>query len=172
MYAGTKGYSSSGHGGGHSGYGDDYGYGGHSGYGGGHGGGSCVPSPEQWLGAVLIAGAGVAVAAAAFGALFLTLTMGKRRRRRETVRDLGRRRETVWELGECDESYIVGLWHNDDRKQTFMIRLENDDGNMMSGCVLECYYCFYSVKLDINSSGCVKVFSVATQHTERGTELN
>ena len=97
MYAGTKGYTSSGHGG-HSGYGnDDYGYGGHSGYGGGHsgGGGSCVPSPEQWLGAVLIAGAGVAVAGAAFGALFLQLTSGKRRRRR---------RETVSELGECDES--------------------------------------------------------------------
>ena len=76
MAAGTKGYS----GGGHGGYEDDYGYG-HSGY--GHSGaGVCVISPEQWLGAVLIAGAGVAVAGAAFGALFLTLTMGRRRRRR------------------------------------------------------------------------------------------
>ena len=88
MYAGTKGgYSGSGHGG----YGDDYGHYGHSGggYGGHSGGGTCVPSPEQWLGAVLIAGAGVAVAGAAFGALFLTLTQGKRRRRRETFRRLG-----------------------------------------------------------------------------------
>ena len=87
MPAGTKGYSGGGHSG-HGGYDDDYGYG-HSGYGGHSGGGTCVPSPEQWLGAVLIAGAGVAVAAAAFGALFLTLTMGKRRRRRDTFRGLG-----------------------------------------------------------------------------------
>ena len=84
MYAGTSGH------GGHGGYGDDYGHYGHSGGGYGHsGGGTCVPSPEQWLGAVLIAGAGVAVAGAAFGALFLTLTQGKRRRRRETFRRLG-----------------------------------------------------------------------------------
>ena len=53
-----------------------------------------------------------------------------------------------------------------------MIRLENDDGNMMSGCVLECYYCLFGMKLDKNSPGCVKVFSAATQHTEHGTELN
>ena len=88
MYAGTKGHSGYGH--------DDYGHG-HSGYGGHSGGGVCVPSPEQWLGAVLIAGAGVAVAAAALGALFLTLTMGKRRRRRDISRG----------LGECDERLCV-----------------------------------------------------------------
>ena len=61
---------------GSSGYG---GYGGHGGHGGG--GGGCVVSAEQWLGAVLIAGAGVAIAAAAFGALYLQLTSGKRKRR-------------------------------------------------------------------------------------------
>ena len=134
MYAGTKGYSGGGHGGYGHGHDDDYGYG-HSGYGGHSGGGACVPSPEQWLGAVLIAGAGVAVAAAAFGALFLTLTMGKRRRRRDISRG----------LGECDVmGDTVFSWHTNDRKQTFMIRLENDDGNMMSGCVLECYDCLFN----------------------------
>ena len=61
-----------------SGYGS---YGGHGGYGHGGGGGGCVVSAEQWLGAVLIAGAGVAIAAAAFGALYLQLTSGKRKRR-------------------------------------------------------------------------------------------
>ena len=40
-----------------------------------------MTSPEQWLGAFLIAGAGVAVAGAAFAALFITLTGGKRKRR-------------------------------------------------------------------------------------------
>ena len=60
-----------------SGYG--YGYGGYGGHGGG--GGGCVVSAEQWLGALLIAGAGVAIAAAAFGALYIQLTSGKRKRR-------------------------------------------------------------------------------------------
>ena len=58
-----------------------YGYGGYGGYGHGGGGGGCVVSAEQWLGAVLIAGAGVAIAAAAFGALYIQLTSGKRKRR-------------------------------------------------------------------------------------------
>ena len=78
-------------------------------------------------------------------------------------------------IGECDvvmgDIVQTGVDCND-RKQTFMIRLENDDGNMMSGCVLECYYCLFGMKLDKNSPGCVKVFSAATQHTEHGTELN
>ena len=69
--AGGGGYHDDGYG--SSGYGHGYGHGG--------GGGGCVVSPEQWLGAVLIAGAGVAIAAAAFGALYLQLTSGRRRRR-------------------------------------------------------------------------------------------
>ena len=53
-------YSKGGGGGGHhdDGY-DSSGFGSYGGYGGG--GGGCVVSPEQWLGAVLIAGAGVAI---------------------------------------------------------------------------------------------------------------
>ena len=76
--SGTKGYGGGG-GYGHD-YDDGYGHSGYGGHGGGHGGG-CVISPEQWLGAFLIAGAGVAVAGAAFAALFITLTGGKRKRR-------------------------------------------------------------------------------------------
>ena len=68
-------------GGGHDDGYDSSGYGGYGGYGHGGGGGGCVVSAEQWLGAVLIAGAGVAIAAAAFGALYLQLTSGKRKRR-------------------------------------------------------------------------------------------
>ena len=60
---------------------DSSGYGGYGGYGHGGGGGGCVVSAEQWLGALLIAGAGVAIAAAAFGALYIQLTSGKRKRR-------------------------------------------------------------------------------------------
>ena len=82
---------SKGGGGGHHDDGYDssgYGYGGYGGYGHGGGGGGCVVSAEQWLGAVLIAGAGVAIAAAAFGALYLQLTSGKRKRRMISVGSL------------------------------------------------------------------------------------
>ena len=89
--AGTKGYSGGGKGGGYDdGYGQSGGGYGHGGGGYGHGGGGCMISPDQWLGAAVVAAAGVAILGAAFGGLFLILRsrglIGRKRRKREAER--------------------------------------------------------------------------------------